>query len=71
MALIDINEVKEMAEKHIPKVARKHPGIQLLLKFIGRTVRAVNQLDERLKTVEAALKPKDESPSTSEEGTDA
>jgi len=55
MALIDIEEVKDLATKHIPKMAQAHPGIKLLLQFVGKTVRAVNQLDARLKKVEAAL----------------
>jgi len=71
MALIDINEVKEMADKHLPKIALKNAGVQLLLKFVGRTVRAVNNLDERLKAVEKALNIKPDSTSSSEEGTNA
>lgn len=56
MALIDIEEVKELATKHIPKIAQSHPGIKMLLKFVGKTVHAVNNLDDRLKKVEAAVK---------------
>lgn len=55
MALISIDEVKELASKHIPKIAQGHPGIKMLLKFVGKTVHAVNNLDDRLKKVEAAL----------------
>lgn len=57
MALIDVEEVKELATKHIPKIAQGHPGIKMLLKFVGKTVRAVNHLDGRLKAVEARLPP--------------
>ena len=53
--LINISEVKEMSEKHLPSIARKHPGIKLLIGFVGKTVNAVNGLDKRLRVVEAKL----------------
>ena len=49
--LIDIKEVEEMV-KSLPKVALVHPGVKLLISFVGKTVRAVNSLDERLKRLE-------------------
>lgn len=66
MALINVDEVKELASKHIPKMVQGHPGIKMLLKFVGKTVHAVNNLDDRLKKVEAALAEK-----SSDEGNDA
>jgi len=56
MALIKIEEVKELATKHIPKIAQAHPGIKMLLQFVGKAVHAINHLDDRLRVVEAALK---------------
>jgi hypothetical protein len=53
--LIDIEEVKTMVNKHLPGFAAKHPGVQLLIQFVGKTVHAVNNLDERLKRVERSL----------------
>lgn len=41
--LIDTKEVEEMV-KQIPSIAAKHPGVKLLVGFVGRVVKAVNEL---------------------------
>jgi hypothetical protein len=53
--LIDMEEVKAMIKDHLPGFAAKNAGVQLLIKFVGKTVNAVNSLDARLKKVEQAL----------------
>lgn len=50
--LIDLKEVEEMVKSHLPKVALVHPGVKMLITFVGKTVRAVNDLDKRLKVLE-------------------
>jgi hypothetical protein len=60
--LIDVEELKTLIKDHLPSIAAKNAGVQLLIKFVGKTVHAVNALDTRLKAVEASLKteqPKD------------
>lgn len=59
--LLNLDEVKAMI-KEIPAIAQRNAGIQMLIKFVGKTVGAVNDLDTRLKKVEEALgtQPKSE-----------
>lgn len=59
--LIDMEEVKSMIKDHLPGFAAKNAGVQLLIKFVGKTVNAVNALDQRLKKVEKALNLEDKS----------
>lgn len=53
--LIDMEEVKTMIQQHLPSLVAKNQGVQLLIKFVGKTVNAVNALDVRLKKVEQSL----------------
>jgi hypothetical protein len=53
--LIDMEEVKTMIKEHLPGFASKHPGVKLLISFVGKTVNAVNNLDARLKKIESSL----------------
>lgn len=57
--LIDMEEVKTMIKDHLPGFASKHPGIKLLISFVGKTVNAVNNLDARLRKIEAATNTDD------------
>lgn len=59
--LIDMEEVKTMVKEHLPGFAAKNAGIKLLIQFVGKTVNAVNALDERLKKIEQAMKPENKS----------
>ncbi len=51
--LIDIKEVEGMI-KQIPTIARAHPGVKMLIEFVHKTVKHVNDLDARLKKLENA-----------------
>ena len=53
--LIDMEELKTMIKDHLPTMVSKNAGVQLLIKFVGKTVNAVNQLDARLRKVEQAM----------------
>lgn len=59
--LIDMEEVKTMIKDHLPSFVAKNAGVQLLIRFVGKTVHAVNALDERLKKVEQTIKNDDKS----------
>lgn len=62
--LIDIKDVEKMIKEHLPGFAANHPGVKLLIKFVGRTVGAVNHLDERLVKLEKRLNATDVTPPT-------
>ena len=52
--LIDIKELSDMIDKHLPKMLSSNEGVRTLIKFVSKTVHAVNGLDARLKKLEAA-----------------
>jgi hypothetical protein len=49
--LIDVKELESLLG-HIPAMLRKNEGVVSLIKFVAKTVHAVNALDLRLKKVE-------------------
>ena len=57
--LIDMEEVKTMVKEHLPGFAAKNAGVQMLIKFVGRTVHAINALDARLAKLERLTTPTD------------
>lgn len=44
--LINPDEIKDLIGA-IPKMAQAHPGVRLLIAFVGKVVGGVNHLDER------------------------